>query len=195
MNSKQKRIVLLAIIILIVGLGFLWWQRSRAGGSSFVTAVVKRGNVIATITASGTIEPLEVVDVGAQVAGQISTFGTDKSGKPIDYRSVVAEGDVLAKIDDSIYAADLEVAKAQLERDKAGEISAQANLEQTKAKFSLAEADWKRMQTLSENKVASSSDYDTAQSNYNVAKANIGVAEAGVAQAKAATLQSAGLCE
>ena len=130
------------------------------------------------------------MDVGAQVAGQISVFGTDKSGKPIDYRSVVAAGDVLVKFDDSLYAADLAIAKGQLERDKAGELSAQANFGQTTAKLALAGAEWKRMQTLSATKVVSGSDYDTAQSNYNVAKANIGVAEAAIAQAKANTLQS-----
>jgi HlyD family secretion protein len=189
LSPKKQRILLIALGIFVIAVT-VWWQTRGSGGSNFVTTTVKRGNVTASITAAGTIEPLEVVDVGAQVAGLISAFGTDKSGKQIDYRSVVAAGDVLAKIDDSVYAADLAVAKGQLERDKAGEISAQANLEQTKAKFALAEADWKRMQTLSETKVASRSDYDTAQSNYNVAKANIGVAEAAVAQAKAATLQS-----
>ena len=191
MNPKKQRALLVIAGILVILIGLTLWRYAHAGASSsFVMVPVQRGNVTASITAAGTVEPLEVVDVGAQVAGQISTFGTDKSGKPIDYRSIVAAGDVLAKIDESVYAADLAVAKAQLERDKAGELSAQANLEQAKAKFVLAEADWKRMQTLSETKVASRSDYDTAQSNYNVAKANIAVAEAGVAQAKANTLQS-----
>jgi HlyD family secretion protein len=69
-------------------------------------------------------------------------------------------------------------------------LSARANLEETKAKLTLAEAQWKRMQTLSATKVASRSDYDTAESNYNVAKANIGVSTAAVAQSKANTLQS-----
>jgi HlyD family secretion protein len=190
MNPKEKRIILVAILILIVGLVTFWWQAHANSKSSFVTAAIKRGTVTSTIAAAGTIEPVEVVDVGAQVAGQISAFGGDKSGKPTDYRSVVAAGDVLAKIDDSLYAADLAVAKGQLERDKAGELSARANLEETKAKLTLAEAEWKRMQTLSATKVASRSDYDTAESNYNVAKANIGVATAAVAQAKANTLQS-----
>jgi HlyD family secretion protein len=190
MTPRRKRIVFVIAVILLLLLAVTWWRTRGNGGVSFVTVPVKRGNVVATITAAGTIEPLEVVDVGAQVAGQISSFGTDNSGKQVDYRSVVKEGDVLAKIDDSVYAADLAVAKGQLQRDKAGEVSAQANLEQTKAKFALADADWKRMQKLSETKVASGADYDTAQSNYNVAKANIGVAEAAVAQAKAATVQS-----
>jgi HlyD family secretion protein len=190
MNPREMRIILVAILILVVGLVAFWWQAHASSKSSFVTAIVKRGSVTSTIAAAGTIEPVEVVDIGAQVEGQISAFGTDKSGKPIDYRSVVAAGDVLAKIDDSLYTADLAVAKGQLERDKAGELSAQANLDQTKAKLALAQANWKRMQTLSATKVASRSDYDTAESNYNVAKANIGVAEAAVAQAKANTLQS-----
>ena len=66
----------------------------------------------ATISASGTIEPSETVDVGAQVAGRITSFGTDIHGQTIDYNSVVEQGAVLAKIDDSVYAADLSVAKA-----------------------------------------------------------------------------------
>src|SRR6516225_4953904 len=185
LNPKEKRIVVIAVIVVLLAVGFvISWQTHGGQKSSFVGAVLKRGNVTASITAAGTIEPVEVVDVGAQVAGQISSFGTDKSAKQIDYRSVVAAGDVLAKIDDSVYAADLAVAKGQLAREKAGEVSAQAKLEQTKAKFALAEADWKRMQTLSETKVASRSDFDTAQSNYNVAKANIGVAEAAVDKAQ-----------
>jgi HlyD family secretion protein len=190
MNPKERRIIVVAILILVVGLVTFWWQAHANSQSSFVTAAIKRGSVTSTIAAAGTIEPVEVVDVGAQVAGQINAFGTDKSGKPIDYRSVVAAGDVLAKIDDSLYGADLAVAKAQLERDKAGELSAQANFYQATSKLALADAEWKRMQTLRATKVASSSDYDTAESHYNVAKANISVAEAAVAQAKANTLQS-----
>ena len=53
------------------------------------------------------------------------------------------EGTVLAKIDDSVYAAELAVAQAQFEQTKAGELSAAANLEQTKAKVVQAEAEWK----------------------------------------------------
>jgi HlyD family secretion protein len=191
MNPNKKQIVLIAVAILVLGFGtVVWWQMRADRSSPFTVAIIKRGSVTSTIAAAGTIEPVEVVDIGAQAEGQISAFGTDKSGKPIDYRSVVAAGDVLAKIDDSLYAADLAVAKAQLERGKAGELSAQANFGQTTAKLALAEADWKRMQTLSATKVASRSDYDTAESNYKVAKANIDVAEAAFAQAKANTLQS-----
>jgi len=87
--------------------------------------------VAATIGATGTIEPLEVVDVGAQVAGRIRSFGTDRDGKTVDYGSVIEEGALLAKIDESVYAADLSVAKAR-------ELSAAANLEQMNARLDQA---------------------------------------------------------
>lgn len=157
---------------------------------SFRMAAVKRGEVAASISASGTIEPEEVVDVGAQVAGLIKSFGTDINGKTIDYGSVIEEGAVLAKIDESVYAADLAVAKAQMEQDKAGELSAAANLDQMKAKLVQADAEWKRSQELSNSKLLARVDYDTAQANFEVAKANVAVAEAAIAQAKAATVQA-----
>jgi HlyD family secretion protein len=139
---------------------------------------VKRGDVTATIGATGTIEPLETVDVGAQVAGRISAFGTDKDGKTVDFGSVVQQGALLAKIDDSVYAADLSVAKA-------GQLSADANLEQMNARLDQAAADWKRAQQLFANKLIAQSDFDTAKANYEVAKSNVSVARSAIAQAKA----------
>jgi HlyD family secretion protein len=85
---------------------------------------------------------------------------------------------VLAKIDDSVYAADLSVAKA-------GELSATANLEQMQAKLDQADAEWKRAQELYNSKLLSGVDYDTDKANYEVARANVSVASSGIAQAKA----------
>jgi HlyD family secretion protein len=139
-------LIAILIVILAGGAGAWWWQARNNSHLSFRTAVVKRGDVAATISASGTIEPVEVVDVGAQVAGLIKAFGTDINGRTIDYGSVIEEGAVLAKIDESVYAADLAVARAQMEQDKAGELSAAANLDQMKAKVIQADAEWKRAQ-------------------------------------------------
>ena len=172
------RIILLGVGVLVVVAGAGWWRGRSRPTLSFVTAAVKRGNVTASIGATGTIEPLEVVDVGAQVAGRISVFGKDKDGKTVDYGSVVEQGALLAKIDESVYAADLSVAKA-------GELSAAANLEQMKAKLEQAAAEWKRAQELFANKLISQVDYDAGKANYEVAKANVSVATSGVAQAQA----------
>lgn len=163
----------------MLGVVGLWWRHGRGTApASFRTAVVKRGDVAATINASGTIEPLEVVDVGAQVAGVIKSFGTDINGKTVDYGSTVEKGAVLAQIDDSVYAADLSVAKA-------GELSAEATLEQMQAKLDQAAAEWRRAQALFANELMAQVDYDTDKANYEVAQANVSVAKSGIAQAKA----------
>lgn len=174
----RPRIIVIAILIVAAASATLWWRSHNRPALSFTTAVVTRGDVVASIGATGTIEPLETVDVGAQVAGRISAFGKDQDGKTVDYGSMVREGALLAKIDDSVYAADLSVAKA-------GQLSAAANLEQMKAKLDQAAADWKRAQELFASKLISQVDYDTAKANYEVAKANVSVANSGVAQAQA----------
>jgi len=178
MKRMFRRIIL--GVLLLAGLGAVawWWRGNSRPRLSFSTASIKRGSVVASIGATGTIEPLETVDVGAQVAGRISEFGLDKNGKALDYGSVVQQGALLAKIDDSVYAADLSVSKA-------GQLSADANLEQMVAKFDQAAAEWKRSQELFKSKLLAETDYDTAKANYEIAKANVSVAKSGVAQAKA----------
>ena len=174
-----KKSVIVIVIVAFAGGAGAWWWRTRNGASlSYTMAVVKRGDVAATIGATGTIEPLEVVDVGAQVAGRIRLFGTDRESKTVDYGSVIEEGALLAKIDESVYAADLSVAKAR-------ELSAVANLEQMNAKLDQAAAEWKRAQELFANKLISQVAYDTGKANYEVAKANVSVANSGIAQARA----------
>ena len=175
----MKKLIIIAAITILVLAGGIWWWYSRSGDKlSFTTTAVKRGDVSATISASGTIEPLEVVDIGAQVEGRISAFGTDTEGKVVDYGSTVDQGALLAKIDDSVYAADLSVAKAGL-------LSAEASLEQMNAKLDQTAAEWTRAQELFTNKLTAQVDYETDKANYEVAKANVSVANSGVAQAKA----------
>src|SRR5262245_52871883 len=103
----KNRVFIIAAVLLIAGLAAWRWSPRSANGLVFTTAPIKRGSVTASIGATGTIEPLETVDVGAQVAGRISAFGKDTDDKLVDYGSLVQEGALLAKIDDSVYAADL----------------------------------------------------------------------------------------
>ena len=102
----KRMLVLLIIFALIGGAAALYFRSADAESASpFQTRQVTRGDLLAAISATGTVEPEEVVDVGAQVAGQILSFGKDANGKTIDYGSVVENGTVLAKIDDSLYSA------------------------------------------------------------------------------------------
>jgi HlyD family secretion protein len=178
MQLVRRLLIIVVVVLVLATASTFWWRGHSRPALSFTTASVKLGDVMASIGATGTIEPLETVDVGAQVAGRISAFGKDKDGNTLDYGSVVEQGALLAKIDDSVYAADFSVAKA-------GQLSAAANLEQTKAKLDQAAADWKRAQELFANKLISQVDYDTAKANFEVAKANVSVANSGVAQAQA----------
>jgi len=84
------------IVIIGFGLWLFWFKGDNA--PAFRTAAVKRGDLIATISATGTVEPEKVVDVGAQVGGMVRTFGEDEKGKLIDYGSVVKAGMVLARM-------------------------------------------------------------------------------------------------
>ena len=180
-----------AILVLLSGWGVWQWRAHAAHKPAFREAPIKRGDLFVSITATGTLEPEEVVDVGAQVAGQILFFGKDKSGKPIDYGSVVEEGTVLAKIDDCLYAADVNLGKAQLDQDKAGEVRAEADLEQMRAKLVQAAADWNRAQKLGPSEALAPTTYDSYKANYEIAKANVALDEAALKQARATTVQAA----
>jgi len=187
---SKKSIVVLVVLILIVIVTVSYLRRS--GGKSVVyrTDPIKRGDLLAAISATGTVEPEEVIDVGAQVAGQINSFGKDKNGKTIDYGSVVEEGTILAQIDDSLYAADVAVANAQLQQARAGVQRAEADLGQLKAKLYQAKRDWDRAQRLGPSEALAQSSYDSYKSGYETAQANVAVGDAAIVQAKDAVTQA-----
>jgi HlyD family secretion protein len=182
---KLGTIVAVAVAATVVA-GSLWMHKKRQPRTPFKTAAVTRGDLVAVISATGTVEPVAVVDIGAQVAGVISSFGTDIRGKPVDWGSPVDAGTVLARIDDRLYAAAVDTARAQLEQNEANKISADANVLQMKAKLVQAQADWTRAQKLGPSDALSQSAYDQYRANYEVAKANVDAAEAAVNQTKAA---------
>ncbi len=187
-NKRTLFIVLAVVVIALVSVGYL--RRSGGKGAGFRTVEVRRGDLVATISATGTVEPEEVVDIGAQVAGKIVSFGKDKNGKAVDYGSVVEKGTVLAQIDDALYAADVGTAKAQLAQNQAAVQNAEANLLQLKAKLYQAQRDWARAQKLGPSDALSQADYDGFQSAYETAKANLEVGKAAIMQAKKAVEQS-----
>ena len=191
MRRKIGMAVLAVTVLALIGCLGWWWFESRGSkGPAYRTAQVKRGDLLASISATGTIEPTIVVDVGAQVNGIIKTFGKDKNGKPVDYGSIVDENTVLAKIDDSLYAAALETARAQLRQAEANKLSADANVLQMKAKQLQAQQDWDRAKKLGPSDALSQSAYDQYRANFEVAKANLAAAEAAVEQAKSSVAQN-----
>jgi HlyD family secretion protein len=189
---RKRRVLLLAAAGALVAAGVcLWWLRPGSGkGPVFLTAQVKRGDLAATISATGTIEPEEVVDIGTQVAGIITSFGQDAAGKLIDYGSVVDKDMVLVKIDDSLYAATVATNEAALQQARANVAAAMANVLQMKAKLLQASQDWDRAQAVGPSEALSKSAYDQYRANFEVARANLAAAEAAVDQTKAAVAQA-----
>lgn len=183
-RSRKSLLILLALL-LVCG-GGVWY--ALAGNDRPValrTATVARGELLEAISATGTVEPEEVVDVGAQVAGQILAFGRDADGKQVDYGSTVRQGTVLARIDDSLYVADEALARARLQASQAALRRAQADLAQLKAKLRQAERDWQRARKLGPSEALSQASYDSYQSAFESAQANLAVGEAAIVQARA----------
>lgn len=186
--KKTITIVILIAAAAAVIWGISTWYRSSAGKSGglfFKTEMVARKNLRSTISASGTVEPEELVNVGAQVTGKIMKFGIDADGKTVDYGSRVKAGKMLAQIDDVLYDAEVRSAKAQKLQAEAAIKSAEANLQVAQARKVLADQNWARAKSLFPKHAMSQSDYDAAQAEHLSADANIGVASAAVGQAKA----------
>ena len=174
-----------AILVLlgVAGGGAAYYAKHKAvadPATSLRTVAIKRGDLLSTISATGTVEPEEVVNVGAQVCGLIVEFGADPHDptKLIDYGSVVEKDAVLARIDPTSYEAALEQAEATLQKSE-------ANLLQLEAKARKAEREWKRAESLLPTKAIADTDYDTALSDYESAKANVAVGKAIIRQNKA----------
>jgi len=196
----------LRLLLIILGIGVVALLAWRLFGKKDIalpelqTVAVKRGDVFSSINATGTLEPEEVVDIGAQVTGQILSFGTDIAGKSVDYGSQIEAGALLAKIDDSLYAINKQQAQAQLQQAQSAVLSAEAGLLQSKAKLEQARAqlnqakkDWDRAEKLGPSDSLSRSAFDTYQGTYEAAKANVAAAEAGceVATAQIVTSKAA----
>ena len=191
----MKTWIKISLIILtlsaLAAAGIYMYGRNRSRQSlSYRTAAVKRGDLMVSISATGTVEPEEVIDIGAQIAGKVVNFGQDRNGRIIDYGSVVEEGTILAQIDDSLYQADAAQADAQVRQAKASLLRAQADLEQLKARQFQAERNWMRVQKLGHSNALSQTDFDSYQAAYEIAKANVSVGDAAILQARASLAQA-----
>lgn len=198
----MKIVLAMMVIAGLAGGVFVWSQSGApmAEGPSFRTTILVRRDVALKIAASGTIEPEEIVDVGAQVAGKITSFGIEpQSEKSIDYGSPVEPGTVLARIDDSIYSAEVQLARSAFHQAEHQQRNAEAGITQAKANLKRAEAeltryesmrvqaekDVARLKVLGQTKVSSAQDVELAETALTAAKAQILVGEAMIEQAKA----------
>lgn len=193
-------------LLACAGAGGVWYMMSGSGESSvrFQTVKAVKGDFVSKVQATGTLEPQELVDVGAQVTGEIKEFGTDVDGNRVDYGSEVKAGQLLARIDDTIVELDIKRAAASVAQAKAQILSADASVAQAKANILQAQAnknkadrDLARAKQLGVGDALSQMDYDqyvnsaeSAAASLESAEAQLQTAEAEQANA-AAQLQSA----
>jgi HlyD family secretion protein len=183
------RLAVVLVVLAVLGLGGWWYLFAREGNKShFRTAVAERGELLATINATGTIEAEENIDIGAQVQGMIKKFGKDPKdpNKTIDYGSEVEEGTVLAEIDPSLYQATVDQTEANFHQAQANVLKAEADLVAMKSKLEQTKRDWDRVQKLAPTKALSDLDVDTAKNAWETAAAAVPGGEAGVEAAKKA---------
>ncbi len=181
----RQRLVRLAAFLLVSG-GGAWsaYSADNAKPASH-SATATQAATGKKVRATGTVEPEETVDVGAQVTGTIVTLGADPQSpdKSISWGSSVEAGTVLAQIDRRLYA-------ARVEQERAGCLRAEAELAQATINVERTEVQWKRVQTLVARNAMSVSDLDLANFDYKAAKASVTVAEAVLVQNKAALKQA-----
>jgi HlyD family secretion protein len=157
-------------IIIIVVFAFLLFG-CKGNGVSYRTDPVSRGDIRATVTATGTLNAVTTVLVGTQVSGTIKDIY-------VDFNSQVKKGQVIARIDPSTFEAQVRQAGANL-------LSAKAGLEKAETALVDAERTFHRNQELYAKNLVPKSDLDTAMTNYDAAKAQVSLARAQVEQAKA----------
>ena len=162
-SNRWKWIVTVVVIAAVAG-GYFYFRRNRTEPLAFNTAAVARGELTATVTATGILNPVKSVLVGCQVSGTISAMY-------VDYNSQVKAGDLIAEIDQRVYLAQV----AQAEADLA---NSTANLE-------LQRVQARRSAELFASKLVSGSDYDISLATLHQAEAMVKIKQALLDNSKA----------
>lgn len=175
-RRRRLRHWLFLLLLLVVLVGYLTLRKGSNGSGvvQYKTQEAKRGDLVVRVTATGTLEPTNQVEVGSEISGIVKSVGAD-------YNDKVKVDQILAKIDTSKYEAQETQLKAALEAAQARVLQAKATLSETQTKL----AQLQRVRELSNGKVPSQTEFDAAQAAFERAKADDASAAAAVAQAQA----------
>ncbi len=181
----KKVIIILLCLAAIGGVLYFSFGMKSDGQVKFKTTPIQKGDVVRTIEATGTVEPEDLVDVGARVSGEIVSFGKDREGKEIDFGSIVKEGDLMALIDDKIPQTNFQQAKANLKQAKANLEQAKAELLVNEAAMRKAKRDWDRAKVLGVSEALSQATYDDYLSSWEKSVAAVESSKARILAAEA----------
>jgi HlyD family secretion protein len=175
-----RRLIVGAGVAVFIGAGFVWASLHRPlPPPRFTTGQVAVGDILENVQATGTVQPVLEVNVGAQVNGRVTQVF-------VDYNSVVKKGDVLAEIDPLIYGTQVSANQANLLASRAQLEQAKATAASSKAQREIARLTADRTKRLFDQHLASQADLDTANGNLDAAMATFDAAMATVASQEAA---------
>jgi HlyD family secretion protein len=173
-----KKALLIALIVGGIGSGgYAYYRyRSKPAAPTVNTSPITRGDVVDTVGATGTLQAVTTVQVGTQVSGTIQSLYAD-------FNSLVKKGQVIARLDPSLFQTQIEQARANL-------IRAQADLERLRVSLEDAQTKLTRARELSSRELIPRSDLETAEVNAKSIEAQIRSSEAMVTQARASLNQN-----
>ena len=173
---KRKLFIVIGLVTVTGLSAAAMYARRGVDAPAVVTDVVSRGDIRTVVTANGSIEAVDTVQVGTQVSGTIQSLGAD-------FNSIVKKGQVLARLDPSIIQADIE-------RQRANLLGAEADAERLQVQLNDATTKLGRAKELAARQLIAASDLDAADITQRSAEAQVKAAMAQVTQARAALAQA-----
>jgi HlyD family secretion protein len=169
--KPRTRTIVVALTVVAASLVAAFAWRRNGTELTYSTVSVDRGDILDVVGATGTLEAVVTVQVGSQVSGTIQSLYAD-------FNTQVKKGQVIARLDPSLFEARLGQAKANL-------ISAHANVERSRAQVGDTEQKYARARELADQKLLPISDLETAKANFDAARAQVKASDAAVSQAQA----------
>jgi HlyD family secretion protein len=164
----------LAALGAALAIALIWGLQSGETETRYETTAVRRGDLRVTVTATGTLQPINQVDIGSELSGTIRSV-------EVDFNDAVRKGQVIARLDTTRL-------EAQVLQSEAALAAANARVEQAEATRVEADAQLARLEHVREisgGKVPSLTELDTARATAGRARADLASARAAVAQARA----------
>lgn len=168
---KQKWFLFSLLLIVLAFIGWFVLSRNGEPAAQYKFKRIERGDITATVSATGKVNAVVTVQVGSQVSGTIQRLD-------VDFNSKVTKGQVVAQIDPALFEAQVAQAKGKLANDE-------ANVEKARVVMLDAKRNLDRMEELLSKNLVSQSDKDTAQTAYDSNAAGFKAAQAQVLQDQA----------
>jgi HlyD family secretion protein len=176
-NRSWLLVAALAVVVVIAGL--VAWRTFSPSTLTLVTTPVQQGSLVRTVTSSGTVNPQDTISIGSQISGTISEID-------VDYNSVVKTGQVLARIDPTLFQATLDQARAQLLQTEGNAREAAATATGASASIDVQRATAKaaalNVHVAQANAVAQTDAISTAQANVVKARSALVLAQQTIAR-------------